>query len=511
MKPFVDNILRHLKQAPMLCALCPLIVGIVVAEWTGIGAGYAAVALLLLILLTLWRGGNGWLMGAIIAAGALSVALRSTPALPSQGEMEIEVGRIVREDAEVSIAEARIVAYMADGKIYRSRADVRLHASGVAIEQGDRLRAIASIRRYTDENDYSRYMAAQGIVAQVFISHENILLHSHSEPSLIARLQHYALQRIQDLHLTPDAERLTRTAGIGDRSSLSSDMRRAYTLSGGAHLLSVSGLHVGFICIVLNVLFALLTLLRGGQVVRSVLVVGAIWLYAAMAGFSPSVVRAATMFSIVQIATTLYASARGLNTLAFTAFVMLTVDARTIHDAGFLLSFLSVAAILVWVAPYARARRRLLPSHSLWRDVAQRTAFRLLMAIEVSIAATAMTLPLASSLFGTITLWGILLSPILVPLCGVLVGVTILWVVLPIAPLQTLVGWILEHTATTMNSLSEWAAQSGYLTAEVGISQGWSYAIYGVFLLLTLVLWALPAPREKIVFDFAVRNEPQGE
>ncbi|MBQ8437936.1 MAG: ComEC/Rec2 family competence protein, partial [Alistipes sp.] len=135
----------------------------------------------------------------------------------------------------------------------------------------------------------------------------------------------------------------------------------------------------------------------------------------------------------------------------------------------------------------------------------------LLMAIEVSIAATAMTLPLASSLFGTITLWGILLSPILVPLCGVLVGVTILWVVLPIAPLQTLVGWILEHTATTMNSLSEWAAQSGYLTAEVGISQGWCYAIYGVFLLLTLVLWALPAPREKIVFDFAVRNEPQGE
>ncbi len=498
MREEFERVLLYLRLSPMLCALCPLIAGILMTEWLGIGVGTAAVMLLLLILLTLWRGGDGWLMATIMAAGVLSMALRSTPALPSQGEMEIEVGRIVRGD-EATIAEARIVAYMADGKNSRSRADVRLYASGVALEPGDRLRVVASISRYNDESDYARYMAAQGVVAQIFISQENILSHSYSPLTFITRLQHYALQRIRELYLTPDAELLARTAGIGDRSAMTNDMRSAYALSGGAHLLSVSGLHVGFICIVLNVLFALLTLLRGGQVVRSVLVVGVIWLYAAMAGFSPSVVRAATMFSIVQIATMLYSSARSLNTLAFTAFVMLVVDARTIHDAGFQLSFLSVAAILVWVAPYVRAERRLLPSHSLWRDVVRRVASRLLVAIEVSVAATVMTLPLVSHLFGTITLWGILLSPILVPLCGVLVGVTILWIVLPIAPLQPLVAWIVELTATAMNEISVWAAQSGWLTLEASISQGWCCAIYGLLLLLTLALWAWPVPRVRRV------------
>ena len=510
MREVLESILLHLRLSPMLCALCPLIVGIVTAEWLGIGVGTACVVLLTLILLTLWRGGDGWLMATIMAAGVLSMALRVTPTVPSQGEMEIEVGRIVRED-ERTVAEARIVAYMADGKIRRSRADVRLHVDGVAIEQGDRLRVVASLGRFDAESDYARYMAAQGVVAQVFISQENILSHSHSSPTPIARLQHYAQQRIHELHLTPDAERLARTAGIGDKSVMSSDLRRAYTLSGGAHLLSVSGLHVGFICVVLNLLFALLTLLRGGQVVRSVLVVVTIWLYAAMAGFSPSVVRAATMFSIVQIATTLYASARSLNILAFTAFVMLTVDARTIHDAGFQLSFLSVAAILVWVAPYARAERQLLPSRNLWRDVVRRVASRLLVAIEVSVAATAMTLPLVSHLFGTITLWSILLSPILVPLCGVLVGVTILWVVLPIAPLQPLVAWIVESVATTMNAISAWAAQSGWLTLEGSISQGWCYAIYGLLLLLTLALWAWPMPRGRRVFEIVGGNAPRRE
>lgn len=495
----------------MLFALLMLVVGIVVGEWLGVSVGCASVVLLVLILLALWRGGDGWLMATIMAAGVLSMALRATPALPSQGEMEIEVGRIMRQDVDATVAEGRVVAYMVDGRIYRSGADVRLHVDGVAIEQGDRLRAIASLVRFNVENDYARYMAAQGVVAQVFISHDDILLHGHSTPSLVLRLQHYAQRRIRELHLSPDAERLARTAGVGDKSAMSGDLRRAYTLSGGAHLLSVSGLHVGFICVVLNLLFALLTLLRGGQVVRSVLVITAVWLYAAMAGFSPSVVRAATMFSIVQIATTLYSSARGLNTLAFTAFVMLTVDARTIHDAGFLLSFLSVAAILVWVAPYARAERRLLPSQSLWRDVVHRSMFRLLMAVEVSVAATAMTLPLVSHLFGTISLWSILLSPILVPMCGALVGVVILWVVLPIAPLQPLVAWIAEHVATAMNEISAWAAQSGWLTSEVSIGRGWCYAIYALMLLLTLALWAWPVERRGRLSEFIRSNRPPRE
>ena len=227
------------------------------------------------------------------------------------------------------------------------------------------------------------------------------------------------------------------------------------------------------------------------------MIVIAIWIYAALADFSPSVVRAATMFSIVQVAVSLYSSARSLNSLAFIAFVMLTIDASTLHDVGFQLSFLSVAAILLWVVPYMQATRQLLPSHSMWRDAVRRFTQRTMTAIGVSIAATAATMPLVSYTFGTMSLWGVLLSPLMVPLCAVIVGTTLLWVLFPIAPLQGIVAWIVEQATEAMNGLATWAAGSGMLWAEASISRGWCYAIYALLFIFTLTLWAWEMPSSR--------------
>ena len=215
--------------------------------------------------------------------------------------MEIEIRRIIRINDSRTTAQGRVVAFMHEGKSYRSRADVRI-SSDVPIEQGDRMLVVAAARPFERSSAQGRYMAAQGFSAQIFISADNILHRRTAPISLAGRLQAAAERRISRLGLSPQTAMVASAVSIGQRDAVTEELQTAYSLSGGAHLLAVSGLHVGFIFAILNLLLSVTTLLRGGQIIRSLMIVIAIWIYAALADFSPSVVRAATMFSIVQVA-----------------------------------------------------------------------------------------------------------------------------------------------------------------------------------------------------------------
>ena len=301
MKLIFENILRLLRTAPMLCALPALIVGILLGEWMGVSAVVAIAIFVLMLLLALRYGGDYLLLLAIVAAGVVSATLRSAPSLPEHGEMEIEIRRIIRINDSRTTAQGRVVAFMHEGKSYRSRADVRI-SSDVPIEQGDRMLVVAAARPFERSSAQGRYMAAQGFSAQIFISADNILHRRTAPISLAGRLQAAAERRISRLGLSPQTAMVASAVSIGQRDAVTEELQTAYSLSGGAHLLAVSGLHVGFIFAILNLLLSVTTLLRGGQIIRSLMIVIAIWIYAALADFSPSVVRAATMFSIVQVA-----------------------------------------------------------------------------------------------------------------------------------------------------------------------------------------------------------------
>ena len=515
MFPPLENIASHLRQTPMLTALAALIVGILLAEWIEPSAVVAGGATVL--------GVAAFIMGRksltndlvvlliIVLTGALACTLRSSSPLPAMAEMEIEVERTTTIRNNTTYAEARIRAVRHHNTTLRSRTKVRLSIHDYTVSDGDKLIVVATARPFGSEEGYDRYMAAQGFAAEIFITEQDILHHQKAEPKFTTRLQHSALQRIKQLDLSPDVEVVARTVGLGDRVAITSDLRQNYSLSGGAHLLAVSGLHVGFLCMVLNIMLVLLTLLRNGQIVRSCVVVVGIWIYAAIAGFSPSVVRAAVMFSIVQASLLAYSSARTLNSLCFTAFAMLILDARTMHDAGFLLSFTAVAAIVEWVIPFTASKRQALPSRNPLRDILRRVMLWLIVAIAVAIAATTATLPLVSHLFGNISLWAIVLGPVQMLLCGVAVATTIGWVLMPIPLLEGVVADILELSIGAMNALAQWAAQSGALSTQSSISSGWCIAIYTLFVAFTLALWALPRPKRDGYRDFVLHERVSEE
>ena len=78
------------------------------------------------------------------------------------------------------------------------------------------------------------------------------------------------MQRIERLGLSHDVESVVAAMSIGERSTLNRELRQSYVRAGGAHLLAVSGLHVGFVCVVANLLLAWMILFRHGQLLRSI-------------------------------------------------------------------------------------------------------------------------------------------------------------------------------------------------------------------------------------------------
>ena len=179
-------------------------------------------------------------------------------------------------------------------------------------------------------------------------------------PAGTNRLHEAASERIRRLHLPPDAEAVALAMAAGDQTELTPERRAPYARTGTAHVLAVSGLHVGMVFLYVNLLLGALALLHRGHLLRNAAAIAVIWLFAAAAGLSPGTIRAAVMFTALQLALATTSRYAGVNILSAAAFGMLLWRPSYLFHVGFQLSFLSVAAILLWGIPlYRRLRGRL--------------------------------------------------------------------------------------------------------------------------------------------------------
>lgn len=490
-----DKLLRHLERRPMLKALVPLVVGILLADgyalpvW-GVAIGFVVCA----VGAYLFRSSRAvslYVVGMVLTAGMMATTLRSLSERIEPYELlEVVIDDITARRGDRIMGTAHVVAHQSAQGARRTTAPIRFVAdSVVGLAAGDRVVSTAQLGAFDSEQSYGRYMTRRGFVGQLALHPYNITLHQHSSPTLSHRLRSVAEQRIERLRLSDDVERVAKAVAIGQRSEITPAIREDYTAAGAAHLLAVSGLHVGFVCAVIMLLLGWLPLIRWGHVVRCVVVIVAIWLYAAVAGFTPSIIRAAVMFSVMQAAIQLSSHSTSANTLCFTAVVMLCWDARMIYDAGFLLSFLSVAAIIEWAVPLAVRSPR--PQNGRVRQAAWWAMEWLRSAFVVSLVASVATAPMVAYLFGRFSLWGVVAGPLLVALTAAAVGSVIVWVLLPIGVLQGVASGVIETLIGAMNSTAAWCAEAERMNIEWQ-AEGWACAgAYILFAIITLTAWAI--------------------
>ena len=128
---------------------------------------------------------------------------------------------------------------------------------------------------------------------------------------------------------------------------MSDSDKQAFSQAGLAHILAVSGLHIGVITIILS---ALLFPIRGPRMnkFKFFTILACIWFYVAFTGLSSSAIRAAIMVSFVYASKIFLRKHSSINALAASAFFILIFSPNAIYDIGFQLSFLSVTGILLW-------------------------------------------------------------------------------------------------------------------------------------------------------------------
>lgn len=161
--------------------------------------------------------------------------------------------------------------------------------------------------------------------------------------------RNYFLSELEK-HLKGEELALAQALIIGDRSNLDGETINAFGNSGAMHVLAVSGLHIG---IILQIIILFLGLFSKYITKKQALIIALvfIWLYTLVTGLSASVLRSTVMFSILAISQVYGKNHNSINSLFFTAFILLLINPLNLFDIGFQLSFLAMLGIFWFYKP----------------------------------------------------------------------------------------------------------------------------------------------------------------
>jgi competence protein ComEC len=197
------------------------------------------------------------------------------------------------------------------------------------------------------------YLRKQGIAARAFVR-KNHWEKPEEQPDRKISLRLSALNcrrlLLNKLHeIIPEEQPFSIAAAIlfGYVNELDGDLRQTFAATGSSHILAVSGLHFSIIYAILYFLFSFLSKNRKGMIIRQLIVLSLMWLFAFLTGLGPSVVRAAIMLSLWGIGSISLLRTFGINTLCVAAFFMLLYNPFNLFDVGFQLSFAAVLAIML--------------------------------------------------------------------------------------------------------------------------------------------------------------------
>lgn len=286
---------------------------------------------------------------------------------------------------------------------------------------------IRSLRNFNNPGgfDFKRYMSFKGISGTAYVAGDEIRIEKKGNNIKGKWLIEYARKKFSILidESVPAGEAgVMKALIVGDRNSISRQIRDDFNRTGTSHVLSISGLHVGIVAAVSFLFFK--TILsycnlflwnawtKKGAAILSLFPV---IIYGLLAGMSPSTQRAVVMVSVFLISFFVEKDQDAINTLAVAALLILAVHPPSLFMISFQLSFLSVFFIILGMNYTIYRKNKKSEEDRKWLHRLQRKIGAFFL---VSFFATIGTLPVVMYYFNQISFVGLAANCIAVPLIG---------------------------------------------------------------------------------------------
>lgn len=308
-------------------------------------------------------------------------------------------------------------------------------------------------------------------------------------------LRRAIVQRMNSLFAEAGAQQegsIVVAMSMGEKRDISRDLRADYSSSGAAHVLALSGLHIGIIFFLFKLLFSHRHRYRltVRQLLAEGLLIATVWCYVYIVQMPPSAVRAATMVTLYELMGLHQRGHVSLNVLGATAFAMLLIRPADLYDIGFQLSFAAVTAIVVLYPMFSQLVPRPTNRVLLW----------LWSMLGVSLAAQIGVAPLIAYHFGYISTYSVFSSLVVIPCATIIVSMSVFLVVfLCVTVVAETLASLLASVANIMNRFVMWMASlPGSTINDINLNVGQVVFIYLTIGCLSLLL-ALMLKKNKMM------------
>ncbi|MDX1753200.1 MAG: ComEC/Rec2 family competence protein [Salinimicrobium sediminis] len=330
--------------------------------------------------------------------------------------------------------------------------------------------------------DYAEFMSRKEVYRQINLRngvYRQVSDESSDLKTAAAKLRKQITTALQKRNFGAEELPIVQALLLGQKQDISAETYNNFAAAGAVHILAVSGLHVGIILLILNWLFSPFDRLKKSKFLKTLLVILCLWGFAVLAGLSPSVVRAVTMFSFVAVGMQIKRRTGTLNSVFLSLMLLLLIKPQWIFEVGFQLSYAAVISIVL-------LRPLLL---ELW-EPSNRTGKYFWDLLTVTIAAQMGVLPLSLYYFHQFPGLFFLSNLIILPFLGIILILGVLVLILALAGLlPSFFVKAYEFIISVLNSTVEViASQEKFLFRDITFSLpevwAWYLIIFLTFLLL---------------------------
>ncbi|HPF87095.1 MAG TPA: ComEC/Rec2 family competence protein, partial [Candidatus Limiplasma sp.] len=445
-----------------------------------------------------------WLYPSMPAQGAYDTIIATvygSSKLNSAGNISFILTDITL-DGEAQQGKAYATIYVGDDT------DLVTLTDGMRIQCGGKVWA-----PYPKENefdfDFTMWMHQHGIYYKISSIDDLVILSDQT------RWADYAQRIAEGCH-----ERLQTVMGaqadlavamlLGYRDALAEDDAQAFQQAGVAHVMAVSGLHVGVLSMALLWLLERLRLRKKWQVPVVALF---LLLYCGITGFAVASMRAAVMVLLYVMAKAFGRKANPITIISTAVVIVLAINPLQLFSAGFAMSFAAIGGIALLYPRLMQGLNRVFPSNKAEKRERNTLLMRIIRFFKpkqslavCSSAQLGVLLPVASY-YHHIYLCGFVFNLVIVPIVSLLVPLY------AVTALTLWIPWIGEPLGIVLGAIAGWGSRfvlwlvhtsSNFPWAAIRVAQPNVWVYLAVFLSMFTVSHFVRAPLRKRLITLGI-------